>query len=249
MKNMILNKSNLFSTRILTRISLLIALNIILSRFLGTMLPIAGFPTVKISFSHVPLFVAGILYGPLAGFICGFISDYLGSFIDSSGGGVFIPGFKFLFSFTSGLTGMIPALIFKFTYNTDRNFSKMNTIFMVFVSVCLIIVFRAKGVLISENIFFISLLCIVTLIFIYLPKVVAKSQVLKKTLVSFQKVYFAVNVTRIITSIFLNTYILSIMFGKGVIAFLPGRIVTNIIMIPLLSIVTTIIIDALTFEK
>ena len=61
MKNMILNKSNLFSTRILTRISLLIALNIILSRFLGTMLPIAGFPTVKISFSHVPLFVAGIL--------------------------------------------------------------------------------------------------------------------------------------------------------------------------------------------
>lgn len=248
MKNNISSKSVFFSTNTLTRISLLIALNIILSRFLGVMLPIAYFPTVKISFSHIPIFISGILYGPFMGFICGFISDYLGSFIGNSGGGGLL-GFRLLFSLSSGLTGMISGLIFKVTKNRDRNFRKMNTIFIVFVSICLCIAFYAKALLVSRNIFFVFLLFIITLISVFLPAVTKKSKLVKNSLPLFEKIYFIINVSRVITSIFINTYLLSILFGKSIVVFLPARIITNFIMIPLLAIGTTVIIHALNIKK
>jgi ECF transporter S component (folate family) len=248
MKNDISTKARLFSTRILTRISLLIALNIILSRFLGVMLPIAGFPTIKISFSHVPLFLAGILYGPLAGFICGFVSDYIGSFI-SNGAGAFLPGLGFFFSISAGLVGMIPALIYKYTEKRIIDFYKINTIFILFVSACLLSIFYIKGILFSQNILVTILLFIVIIIFIFLPVMATKIFKRKNSLTSFQKIYFCINVSRIITSVFLNTFLLSILFGKGMFVFLPARILTNFIMIPMLSIATTILIDILRFQE
>ena len=56
------------------------------------------------------------------------------------------------------------------------------------------------------------------------------------------KVLFCVSVTQLIASIILNTYFLSMLYGKGFLFYLPSRIVTNFFVIPLYSsIIITII--------
>jgi ECF transporter S component (folate family) len=255
MKNYTLKSTQLFSTRILVRISLLITLNIILSRFLGIMLPIVGLPIIRISFSHVPLFVAGILYGPLAGFICGFVADIIGYFINSGGG----YGFAFAFSLSTGLVGMIPGLIYKIIKYKKINYNIINTIFLTFIYISLLIGLYMKGILDFRNgifdkngftnIFYICLYFVIVLSFMFFKRYASKSFKNKNMLDLFEQVYFTVCITRIITSVFLNTYLLSILYGKGFLVFLPGRILTNFVLIPLLSIITTIILNVLKLEK
>lgn len=248
MKNNNSKRSRLFSTRVMTRLSLLIALNIILSRFLGMFLPVAGFPSVKVSFSHVPIFVAGMLYGPSAGFACGFVSDYLGSFIDS-GGGMAIPGFRVLFALSSGLVGVIPALVFRLDQKMKINYLRLNTMFIILASACLLGVFYAKGELEYVGALSIFLVCTVALLFIHLPKLASRIRGTRGNDELFEKIYFSVSMSRIVTSVFLNTYLLSVLFGKGFMVFLPGRILSNLIMIPLLSIGTAVVLNVLGVEK
>lgn len=59
------------------------------------------------------------------------------------------------------------------------------------------------------------------------------------------KIVFTVSITQLITSILLNTYFLSVVYGKGFLIFLPARILTNFFMIPLYSILIASILGAL----
>ncbi|MEF9918700.1 MAG: folate family ECF transporter S component, partial [Eubacterium sp.] len=49
-------------------------------------------------------------------------------------------------------------------------------------------------------------------------------------------VLFIVSVTQLITSIILNTWFLTILYGQAVTVLLPARIITNIFLIPLYTI-------------
>ena len=59
-----------FTTRTLTTLAMLIAIEVILSRFLSI-----NAWNIKIGFGFVPVVIAAILYGPLAGGIVGALSD------------------------------------------------------------------------------------------------------------------------------------------------------------------------------
>jgi ECF transporter S component (folate family) len=90
----------MFSARKLTYSALLIALSVILTRFLSIQTPI-----LRIGFGGLPILLAGLAFGPAWGFLCGALADLVGFF--SFAQGSFFPGF----TLTAGLTGAIAPLL------------------------------------------------------------------------------------------------------------------------------------------
>lgn len=85
-----------FNTKTLTIMSLLIALEIVLSRFLSF-----SAWNMKIGFSFVPVVIAAILLGPLQAGLVGALSDFIGAILFPIG--VYFPGF----TLTTFLTGAV----------------------------------------------------------------------------------------------------------------------------------------------
>ena len=83
-----------FTTRTLTTLAMLIAIEVILSRFLSI-----NAWNIKIGFGFIPVVIAAILYGPLAGGIVGALSDFIGALLFPIG--TYFPGFT-LTSFLMG---------------------------------------------------------------------------------------------------------------------------------------------------
>lgn len=84
------------SIKMMVTLSLLIALEVVLSRFLS----IQAW-NFKIGFAFVPLAIAAILYGPVGGAIAGGISDLIGAILFPIG--AYFPGF----TLTSILMGLV----------------------------------------------------------------------------------------------------------------------------------------------
>lgn len=103
-------------TRTVTYMAVLVAISIILTRYFAAMVPIAGVMAIRISFGEVPIILAGLMLGPVAGALTGAAADLLGVLINSYGGPIF-PGF----TLTAALTGMLPALLLKGT--RDKGFT------------------------------------------------------------------------------------------------------------------------------
>lgn len=95
--------------RIITHLGLLTAASVILTRFFGTMLPIAGVGALRLSFGEVPIILAGLLFGPVAGGTVGMLADLIGYPINPFGGAYFPP-----LTLTSALHGILPPLIIRF---------------------------------------------------------------------------------------------------------------------------------------
>ena len=84
----------------LVTVSFLIALSIVLSRFLSITTPIT-----KIGFAFLPIAFAGIWFGPLYGALTATVADIIGATLFPSG--AFFPGF----TLTAFLTGVIYGFI------------------------------------------------------------------------------------------------------------------------------------------
>lgn len=63
--------------RILAFAGVLIAMNIVLSRLVAINIG----PTLRITVSQTPIFLAGLWFGPVVGGICGFLGDLIGSLL------------------------------------------------------------------------------------------------------------------------------------------------------------------------
>lgn len=85
-----------WDARTISRIALLMALDIVLTRFIAIQTPI-----VRISFGFLPSAMIGMLFGPLAAGVAGALADLAGTFLFGSGG-LFFPGFT-LSAFLGGL--------------------------------------------------------------------------------------------------------------------------------------------------
>ena len=84
-----------FSTRMLTTLALLTALEIVLSRFLSI-----NAWNIKIGFNFIPIVIAAILYGPLEAGIVAALGDFIGALLFPIG--AYFPGFT-LTAFLHGL--------------------------------------------------------------------------------------------------------------------------------------------------
>ncbi len=103
-----------FAPRRLTSMAILIALQIVLARFAGIQVS----EGLRVSFEAIPIILAGIWLGPMAGFLVGFLSDFAGTVI--SGYGVyFLP-----LALTPILNGVLPGLCYRYLFKGNMNFIK-----------------------------------------------------------------------------------------------------------------------------
>lgn len=75
------NHSPALSTKTLAYCALLAALSVVFARLVGLM-PDAG---TRFSIEAVPIFLAGMLFGPLPGAMVGFVSDFVGCLFSAYG--------------------------------------------------------------------------------------------------------------------------------------------------------------------
>lgn len=88
-----------FSTKALAYCALLAALSVVFARFI---VPMPN-STTRFSIEQVPIFLAGMLFGPLAGGMVGFAADAIGTLFSGY-------GFNFLFSVPPILYGVFGGL-------------------------------------------------------------------------------------------------------------------------------------------
>lgn len=103
MKEMPKVQAGRFTPLTLTYAGVLIALNIVLSKFVS--IPIG--PTLRLSVSQVPLILAGIWLGPVTGGLCGLAGDMLGCLVSGYAPNPFI-------TVTAVIMGVVPALFTPF---------------------------------------------------------------------------------------------------------------------------------------
>ena len=74
-------RNSTFSTRTLTYCALLAALSVVLARLIGLMPDASS----RFSIEAVPIFLAGMLFGPLPGALVGFVADFVGCLFSAFG--------------------------------------------------------------------------------------------------------------------------------------------------------------------
>ncbi|WP_066497580.1 folate family ECF transporter S component [Abyssisolibacter fermentans] len=238
----------LFTTKVLVSASILTAISIILSRFLGVIIPIAGLPAQKITFGAIPIAIVGIVFGPIAGILSGIVSDLVGFLINPMGG-MYFPGF----TVSAALSGAIPGIVYKILKQKKFNFKKINfniinSLMIIFMAAGVIKGLQLKGLLIFSKgsvyygggelskgyiIAFIAL----TLAYIVIPAIIKRKYNEEDSLYSIDKILFITTLCYLTISIVLNTFWLSILFNKGFMIFLPTRIIFSFVIIPLNTIV------------
>lgn len=100
-------QKSFFSTKKIATVALLLALHIVVTRFVAIETQI-----FRISFSFVPTSLCAMLFGPWVGAVFGFVADFLGMMIFPKG--PYFPGFglnEALYAFTYGL----------FLYKKEKN--------------------------------------------------------------------------------------------------------------------------------
>jgi len=235
-----------FTALTIVRAGLFIAMSLVLKVVFEIYIHLGAIPALRINFAAIPIMLSGIILGPVAGFCTGASSDIINFIVKPSG--PYFPGFTLV----SALSGFIPGLIFKYL-KKELNFNLLNTLFISLLSVGFVGAFIVKGIMSFNNhsiiydgeplklIYIIGFFLLVAA-YLYIP---IKLTSMGSNNFKINKIVFTVSVTQLITSIILNTYFLSIMYGKGFLIFLPARILTNFFMIPLYSILIAAILGAL----
>jgi len=237
-------KFRMMSTSVLVKASVLAAISIVLTRALSIMIPLGGLPALRVGFGSIPLIITGMMFGPVVGGVVGVVADLVGVMINPMGGS-FFPGF----TLSSALYGIISGLMFQTfkIHKSEKNFNLINALVMLGFCVGLIgLMFSQKFITFAggklkfndPNALPVAIVVVlVTLIFSAIPYVVSSKFKGQTKGTGFDKIAFNVNITYIINSLILNTLWLVMMFDKGFMIFLPGRIIAAVAIIPIYTLV------------
>lgn len=121
-----ITKKNNMDIRTVVKAGSLVAISIVMTRFVSIMVPIGGAQGLRISFGEVPIILAGYMFGPVVGGITGIAADILGMLINPQG--PYYPGF----TISSMLWGVIPGLL---TYVFKRDKSTLSTYSVKFIAI------------------------------------------------------------------------------------------------------------------
>ncbi|OWZ83038.1 folate family ECF transporter S component [Natranaerobius trueperi] len=107
-KNQILNLN--FSSKQLATAGLLVAMEIIFTRFFSVMIPIGGIGGIRLGLGPVPIIISGLLFGPVLGGFVGGGANILGFWMNTYGVAFPNP----LIFLATVMYGVLPPLILKF---------------------------------------------------------------------------------------------------------------------------------------
>lgn len=96
-----------FETKMITYMAMLVALNIILTRFFSVRIPFEGIDGIRLGFGTLPLVLGGVLLGARAGFVIGVIGDLAGFAIAPSG--MYLPTFTLAAGCYGAIAGVASA--------------------------------------------------------------------------------------------------------------------------------------------
>jgi len=114
---MIKRKSNF---RFTVYSAFLVAISIVLTRFVAVLIPIGGATGIRVSFGEMPIMLSGFMFGPVLGGLTGLAADLIGFLINSQGA-AFHPGF----TLSSILWGVIPGLAILISKKIQSSFIKL----------------------------------------------------------------------------------------------------------------------------
>ena len=233
-------------TKVVVYAGLLIAVSVVLKLVFEIYIPLGGFPSLRINLTSIPTILSGILLGPGIGFIVGVVTDLL-CYVVKPGGPWFVG-----FTLSAGLTGLIPGLFWMlFKKYEFKHIKWFNT---AFIAVCLVIL-TATGLFGFENgqivyngeplNMFIMILFAVLLVLFAVYPFVASRFMKENEAVETENLLVIITFEQIVNSIILNTWFLTILYGQAWLVLLPARVITNIFLIPLYTIVLAAILRML----
>ncbi|MDO4798996.1 MAG: folate family ECF transporter S component [Bacillota bacterium] len=220
----------------LVKAALLMALSVIFARFLSVMIPIAGFPALRLGFTNIPLILSGVFFGPFVGFLTGVLADLIGVVIWPQG--PYHPGL----TLTSGLEGFWAGMLFfqLRIYKAKWNFKYLNAVVIIALGILFMSTMKQPETLDFGSIVLIAAMVVVIAVYAALPAVLdwlfTRKQSLRKG-IGFDKVAFMISINYIVNSVILNTFFLSQLFNKGYLVLLPGRLLAGLFLVPINSVV------------
>ena len=145
-------KNQAFSTRVLSYCALLAALSVVLARMI---IPMPNAST-RFSIEAVPIFMAGMLFGPGAGALVGFCADFVGCLFSGY-------GYNPLFSLPPVLYGFFGG-VFQPYLSTNVSFPRLVTAFLapivggsvLYQSAALSFVYNSKGSFGASMVYFLT---------------------------------------------------------------------------------------------
>ena len=244
------------ATASLVKAALLAAISIVLTRVFSIMIPLGGMPALRIGFGTLPIMISGMLFGPLIGALTGVVADLIGVMLNPMGG-TFFPGF----TLSAAMNGLIAGLLFH-TFKIHKkktNYTMANAIVILMFLLIILGILLTSGVIIFVNgkaqiaepfaMFVVLVAYLLSIAFMLIPVISPKRLNLKDAVYGFDKIAFAVTVDYLIVSLVMNTEWLSMMYGKGVLVFLPGRIVAAIAIIPIYTFALFTLSRVMKFEQ
>lgn len=233
-------------TRLLVFSALFIAISVVLKLIFEIYIPLGGFPSLRINLNSIPIIVSGLLLGPWAGFAVGVICDLL-CFIVRPGGAWFIG-----FTLSSGLTGFIPGLLWKYTKDKKIHWLKWSNAVLAAGALLMLLSMRIlsfdgsvllyMGKPLSPLMF---VLFVVLVLFFAAYPFIAGLFLKKAEALETENLLSIITVEQIVNSIVLNTLWLTILYGQAWRVLLPARIITNVFLIPIYTLLVAAVLKLL----
>lgn len=224
------------TTKNLTIAAMLVVLSVAL-QFFSVMIPLFGFPSLRIDFLSLPLMIIGVILGPTWAFVSGIVQDILGLIVTPTG----FPFFGFMLN--KVLVGMIPAVLFLTKDKIDNK--RIHQIVMGLLGLFLLgslgYLWTVQEIVVEATPYVITIptkitLSIITIVLIFgLGMFVNLSrQRYQSTIIPVALWTLSVLVVEVIVQLILTPTWLSAMYGIPVLLSFLVRVIKASVMIPLL---------------
>ena len=214
----------------LVMVSLLVGISVVLA-LLSWMIPLFGFPSLKIGFSQIPLMFIGFVFGPFWGFLGGLLADIF----ELLTGTIAFPFFGF--TLNKVLVGFIPGLVVRIVKTDDRYTRMWPTIAIILISMlAMFYVFSTNQVKVDENVITvgleIKLILSALIIFMMSGLLISLNIILKHQKNHYAFLWIlALILVEMIVQLMLTPFWLDVMYGIPFIVSVSVRLIKAVVMI------------------
>ena len=214
----------------LVMVSLVVGISVVLA-LLSWMIPLFGFPSLKIGFSQIPLMFIGFVFGPFWGFLGGLLADIL----ELLTGTIAFPFFGF--TLNKVLVGFIPGLVVRIVKTDDRYTRMWPTIAIILISMlAMFYVFSTNQVKVDENVITvgleIKLILSALIIFMMSGLLISLNIILRHQKNHYAFLWIlALILVEMIVQLMLTPFWLDVMYGIPFIVSVSVRLIKAVVMI------------------